>query len=94
FWGGTGHGYSSPLLYSLTLTWARFAERGAAMAVYTGLFDVGTLIGGPVLGLTIRWFSYRAMFLSAAAFVVIGLGLFALWDRELDVPAAVAPSGQ
>ncbi|MGI9647817.1 MAG: MFS transporter, partial [Acidimicrobiia bacterium] len=62
---GTGHGYSFPILYALTVTRARVAERGAAMAVYTGLFDVGTLVGGPLLGLTIRWFSYQAMFLSA-----------------------------
>jgi MFS family permease len=78
---GTGHGYAFPILYALTVTRARVAERGAAMAVYTGLFDVGTLIGGPVLGVTIRWFSYDTMFLTAAAFVVVGLGMFALWDR-------------
>ncbi|MGI9611085.1 MAG: MFS transporter, partial [Acidimicrobiia bacterium] len=79
---GTGHGYTFPILYALTVTRARVAERGAAMAVYTGLFDVGTLVGGPLLGVTIRWFSYDTMFLTAAVFVVIGLGLFALWDRD------------
>ena len=79
---GTGHGYAFPILYALTITRARVAERGAAMAVYTGLFDVGTLVGGPLLGATIRWFSYEVMFLATAAFVVVGLGLFALWDRE------------
>ena len=79
---GTGHGYTFPILYALTVTRARVAERGAAMAVYTGLFDVGTLVGGPILGVTIRWFSYDAMFLTAAGFVVVGLGLFALWDRD------------
>lgn len=79
---GTGHAYTFPILFALTVTRARIAERGAAMAVWTGLFDVGTLIGGPVLGLTIRWFSYEAMFLTTAAFVVLGLGLFAVWDRQ------------
>ena len=68
------------------------AERGAAMAVYTGLFDVGTLVGGPILGVTIRWFSYDAMFLTAAGFVVVGLGLFALWDRDtLETEAVASP---
>ncbi len=79
---GTGHGYTFPILYALTVTRARVAERGAAMAVYTGLFDVGTLVGGPILGVTIRWFSYQSMFLTAAGFVVVGLGLFAFWDRD------------
>ncbi len=92
---GTGHGYTFPILYALTVTRARVAERGAAMAVYTGLFDVGTLVGGPLLGVTIRWFSYDVMFLTAAGFVVIGLGMFALWDRsELErAPVASSPGG-
>ena len=91
---GVGHGYTFPILYALTVTRARVAERGAAMAVYTGLFDVGTLVGGPVLGVAIRWFSYQTMFLSTAAFVVVGLGLFAVWDREaLGVPLVSSPGG-
>ena len=91
---GVGHGYTFPILYALTVTRARVAERGAAMAVYTGLFDVGTLVGGPLLGLTIRWFSYQTMFLSTAALVVVGLGLFALWDREtLEKPRVSSPGG-
>ena len=90
---GTGHGYTFPILYALTVTRARVAERGAAMAVYTGLFDVGTLVGGPVLGVTIRWFSYNTMFLTAAVFVVIGLGLFAVWDREALTVAPASVSG-
>jgi len=89
---GTGHGYTFPILYALTVTRARVAERGAAMAVYTGLFDVGTLVGGPILGVTIRWFSYDAMFLTAAGFVVVGLGLFALWDRDaLETESVASP---
>lgn len=88
---GTGHGYTFPILYALTVTRARLAERGAAMAVYTGLFDVGTLVGGPILGLTIRWFSYETMFLTTSVFVVVGLGLFSLWDRqELEAVPATA----
>lgn len=88
---GVGHGYTFPILYALTVTRARVAERGAAMAVYTGLFDAGTLVGGPLLGVLIRWFSYDTMFLSAAAFVVLGLGLFALWDKE--AASASSPIG-
>ena len=40
----------------------------------------------------IRWFSYDAMFLSAAGFVVVGLGLFAFWDREALEPATARGS--
>lgn len=87
---GTGHGFTFPILYALTVTRARVAERGAAMAVYTGLFDVGTLVGGPLLGVTIRWFSYQTMFLTAAGFVIVGFGMFALWDRAALEPAPVS----
>lgn len=78
---GVGHGYTFPILYALTVVRSRDEERGAAMAAYTGLFDVGLLIGGPVLGLIIRWAGYDAMFLSSAALVVAGLISFNLWDR-------------
>ncbi len=78
---GVGHGYTFPILYALTVDRSRDAERGAAMAAYTGLFDVGTLVGGPVLGLIIRWASYDVMFLSAAGFLVVGLLAFNVWDR-------------
>ncbi len=83
---GIGHGYTFPILYALTVDRSRTAERGAAMAVYTGLFDVGTLVGGPILGLVIRWAGYDAMFLTAAGFIVVGLSLFRLWDRLVFEP--------
>lgn len=85
---GVGHGYTFPILYALTVDRSRDAERGAAMAAYTGLFDVGTLVGGPVLGLVIRWASYDAMFVGAAGFVVVGVLSFNFWD-ELAEPVGV-----
>ena len=88
---GIGHGYTFPILYALTVDRSRDAERGAAMAAYTGLFDVGTLVGGPVLGLVIRWAGYDAMFLTTAGFMVVGLTLFRLWDRAAGQPIGAEP---
>ncbi len=79
---GAGHGYTFPILFSLVVSRARAAERGAAMSIYTGLFDAGILVGGPALGALIRVGGYPVMFSSAALWVLAGALLFALWDRR------------
>jgi MFS family permease len=78
---GLGHGFVFPILSALVVARARPAERGAALSIFTALFDAGVLIGGPALGLIIRLAGYPAMFASAAAMVVFGSLTFAVWDR-------------
>jgi predicted MFS family arabinose efflux permease len=51
------------------------------MAIYTALFDVGVLIGGPLLGFVIEIRGYTEMFITAAALVTIGTAAFAAADR-------------
>lgn len=78
---GLGHGFVFPILSALVVARARPAERGAALSIFTALFDAGVLIGGPALGLIIRLAGYPAMFASAAAMVAFGSLTFAVWDR-------------
>lgn len=78
---GAGHGYAFPILYALAFGRADSRNRGSASAIFTGLFDVGALVGGPAFGVLIAVFSYRVMFLSAAAWIVVGGLVFAVWDR-------------
>jgi MFS family permease len=78
---GLGHGFTFPILSGLVVTRARAAERGAAMSLFTALFDGGVLVGGPALGLVIHLAGYPAMFATAAATVVVGAVVFAFWDR-------------
>jgi len=78
---GLGHGYTFPILFSLVVGRARPADRGSAMAIYTGLFDLGILLGGPLLGWVIEVGGFAAMFRAAAAMVVAGVLSFAWWDR-------------
>ena len=47
------------------------------MAIYTALFDVGILIGGPLLGLVIELSGYGAMYSAAAMIVLAGAVSFA-----------------
>jgi predicted MFS family arabinose efflux permease len=80
---GLGHGYTFPILFGLVVTRSLEAERGSAMALYTGLFDVGVLLGGPSLGFIIDHAGYSTMFATAGCLVMMGALSFALWDWAL-----------
>lgn len=79
--GGVGHGFTFPILSGFVVQRARPTERGAALSIFTALFDGGVLIGGPTLGAVIHFAGYPAMFGTAAAIVIAGAAVFALWDR-------------
>jgi MFS family permease len=84
---GIGHGYTFPILFGLVVTRARDADRGSAMAIFTALFDLGVLVGGPCFGLVIQQGGYSVMFRSAAAFTTVGSLVFFLWDGRRSVQA-------
>jgi MFS family permease len=84
FFTGVGHGYVFPIMFGMVVTRARPSERGSASAIFTALFDVGTLVGGPMFGLAIRLGDYRAMWWLAAGLVVVGASAFARWDRRFE----------
>ena len=69
---GVGHGWAFPILLGLVVTRARSSERGAALAIYTALFDAGTLLGAPLWGAIIESISYPAMFCLAAGLIFLG----------------------
>jgi MFS family permease len=81
---GLGHGFTFPILSGLVVSRARAVERGAALSLFTALFDGGVLVGGPTFGLVIRLAGYPAMFTTAAASVLVGAVVFALWDRRVE----------
>jgi predicted MFS family arabinose efflux permease len=85
---GAGHGYAFPIVMGMVVSRAARADRGSAMAIFTGLFDVGALLGGPAFGAIIRFGSYSSMFLSAAGWMLVGGLLYAFWDR----PNPAAPT--
>lgn len=85
---GIGHGFVFPIILGLVVTRARDAERGAALSVFTALFDLGNVLGGPLLGLVVKVFGYGTMFVSAALLALSGLVALAL----LDTTPAERPS--
>jgi MFS family permease len=83
---GTGHGYAFPIVSALVVTRARASERGAALAAFTALFDLGLFVGGPTLGVILTVSDYETMFGTSAGVVLVGLLAFALWDRPRSPP--------
>lgn len=91
---GLGHGYAFPILSGLVVTRARAEERGAALSLFTALFDLGVVLGGPLFGAVVHAAGYAAMFVSAAALVCAGALVFACWDRApLRSPDAAGARG-
>jgi len=81
---GIGHGYTFPILFGLVVTRAPDDNRGASMAIFTALFDLGLLVGGPLLGALIERAGYPTTFRSAGALTLAGLALFLLWEHHLE----------
>jgi MFS family permease len=79
---GLGHGFTFPILSGLVVTRARPVERGAALSLFTALFDFGVLVGGPFFGVVIRLAGYPAMFATQAVVMFAGTVAFAVWDRR------------
>jgi MFS family permease len=79
--GGIGHGYTFPILSALVVTRSPASERGAALATFTALFDLGLVTGGPLFGVLLDVSTYRVMFWTAAALAFSSIVGFLAWDR-------------
>ena len=78
---GAGHAFSFPILYAMVIVRTPEADRGSGVAVYTAMYDVGFLVGGPLFGAIIALGGYEMMFVTAGAAVAVGTLVFARWDR-------------
>lgn len=77
---GLGHGYIFPIISALVVTRTDAAIRGVAMTLFTALFDVGALVGAPLLGWVIESSGYSSMFSLAAILVIILSGAYFVID--------------
>lgn len=78
---GMGHGYAFPIVSALVVERARASERGAAVSLFTALFDLGMLIGAPTMGAIAAATDLSTMFATGAALIALGGTTFLLWDR-------------
>jgi MFS family permease len=70
-----GLSLQSPSFMAVAVDGVPPRERGAAMATYTGFFDVANALIGPVFGLIVSGLGYRAAFLTAGALSVLALAI-------------------
>jgi len=78
---GVGHGFAFPIISALVVTRARPEERGSAVAVFTALFDLGLLLGGPSFGLAVKFAGYPWTFTFAGILVTCATVVFVIWER-------------
>ncbi len=83
---GQGHAFVFPIISAMVIGRVAPDNRGVAMTLFTALFDVGALIGGPLLGIVVEVSSYTTMFTVAASIVLCFSLSFVLLDRH--APAA------
>jgi MFS family permease len=79
---GIGHGYVFPIVFAMVVARAPEADRGSATAIFTALFDVGVVLGGPLFGALSRVLGFSWTYATAAAILALGSAVFAAWDRQ------------
>ena len=77
---GVGHGFLFPSLSALILDRAGSERGGMAMAMFTGAFDMGLVVGAAAFGFVAEHLGYTVMFSSAAAFTASGALFFFTQD--------------
>lgn len=87
-----GLSLQSPSFIALAVDGVPASERGSAMATFTGFFDVAAALVGPMFGLIVTGFSYRAAFLIAAAMSMVALAILRLIVAPQHRPDPIARS--
>lgn len=89
---GAGHGFIFPILTTLLVDRAPDTDRGSAMSFFTAMLDVGTLIGGPILGAIIDTAGWGPMYISAGVGLGVATVVFARWDQRVAHDDGRAPA--
>jgi MFS family permease len=89
---GAGHGFIFPILTTLLVDRAPDTDRGSAMSFFTAMLDVGTLIGGPILGAIIDTAGWGPMYITAGVGLGIATVAFARWDDRVTHDDGRAPA--
>jgi MFS family permease len=83
---GIGHGFTFPILFALVVARTPVDNRGSTLALFTALFDLGVLIGGPSFGLVVERYGFATMYASGGVLLALGAAAFAVWDARVTRP--------
>lgn len=70
---GLGHGFLFPSLSALIVEQAGKENSGISMALFTGAFDLGLVIGSAALGVVLEYGGFPVTFLSCGALPILGI---------------------
>jgi len=79
---GLGHGYAFPILSGMVVNRVSDDSRGTALAIFTGLFDLGMLVGSSAFGALVEWRGFATLYTFGAAALASALAIFARWDAR------------
>lgn len=80
---GLGHGYAFPILSGMVVNRVSDDSRGTALAIFTGLFDLGMLVGSSGFGALVEWQGFTVLYAFGAAALASALAVFARWDQRV-----------
>lgn len=83
---GVSHAFAFPILSALVVMRAQPDERGSAISLFTALFDLGVLLGGPSFGASVNYLGYRASYGIAGVFIGLATIVYVVWDRRVELP--------
>ena len=86
---GIGMAFLYPSLMANVVNRVDDSERASALSTFTMFFEIGSVVGGLVLGALGELFSKRAGFFGGA--VITTLGLVALWKTVVEASGSEAP---
>lgn len=89
---GAAHGYLFPVLNSLVVARAPAGSWGTVVSLYTAMFDVGVMLGAPILGAVSHAYGYHLMYVVAAGVVAAGFCVMLVGQRAGTLPVARAES--
>lgn len=82
---GIGHGFLFPSLSAYTVRKTSTSQRGGALALYTGVFDSGVLLGSVVSGYICQLVGYPSAYVLAGLLMLGALPVFTSLDNT-DMP--------
>jgi len=80
---GLGHGYAFPILSGMVVNRVGDDARGTGLAIFTGLFDLGMLVGSAAFGALVEWRGFVVLYGFGAAVLAAALAVFARWDARV-----------